>query len=228
MKKFKDFIKKADLVTFALIALLGISTVFAWTQLTRTSSNRPTHPVVMVEDDLEDEQPVFSPIEPPVVAPVEPEVFLVPVDTTNYSVTTTFFDESSTDPTALASSLFFFELGGGKYSHPSQGMSFTCNNDQAVNVLAPLSGVISSVVDDHTVRGTIVTIDHDYGLQTVLTGVYDVTVAVGASVNRGDTLGVTGLSRMEPDAGNVVHMEVMRGGVFVNPEDVIGRSVQDL
>lgn len=227
MNKLKNFIKKADLVTFALIALLGISTVFAWTQLTRTGSNRPTVPVAVVDE--EDPRPVFNPIEPPEEAPAvaTPEIFLVPVDTTDYNITTTFFDETSNDATALASSLFFFELGGGKYSHPSQGVSFTCGNDTAVNVVAPLSGVISSVEDDHPVRGTIVTIDHDNGLQTVLTGVYDVTVVVGAVVNQGDTLGVTGLSRMEPDAGNVVHMEVIHGGNFVDPQDVIGRSIND-
>ena len=226
MNRFKNFIKKADLVTFALIALLGISTVFAITQLTRTASEYPDIPVTVID---EDPRPVFNEFdfpEIPVIATPAPEVFIVPVDTTNYSITTTFFDEESDD--VAASSLFFFELGGGKYSHLSQGVSFTCGDDGVVSVVAPLSGTISSIEDDHTVRGTIVTIDHEHGLQTILTGVYDVTVTVGNTVNQGDALGVTGLSRMEPESGNVIHLEVMQGGEFINPELVIGRSARDL
>ena len=224
MNKFKNFIKKADLVTFALIALLGISTVFALTQIISTSSYRPDVPVAAVVDE-EEPRPVFNEVEiPAIVTPAE--VFIVPVDTTNYNITTTFFDETSED--VAVSSLFFFELGGGKYSHPSQGVSFTCSDDEVVNVVAPLSGTISSIDAEHAVRGTVVTIDHEHGLQTVLTGVYDVTVAVGSTVNQGDTLGVTGLSRMEPDSGNVIHLEVMHGGEFINPEHIIGKTAGDL
>jgi len=225
MNKFKNFIKKADLVTFALIALLGVSTVFAVIQLTRTSSDRPDIPVGVVD---EEPRQVFNEVEIPDIPVITTpaEVFIVPVNTTNYNVTTTFFDEASED--VAASSLFFFELGGGKYSHPSQGVSFTCNDDGVISVVAPLSGTVSSIEDDHAVRGTIVTIDHEHGLQTVLTGVYDVTVTVGSAVNQGDALGVTGLSRMEPESGNVIHLEVMHGGEFINPADVIGRTARDL
>ncbi|MCL1991024.1 MAG: M23 family metallopeptidase [Defluviitaleaceae bacterium] len=226
MNKIKNFIKKADLVTFALIALLGVSTVFAWTQLTRTGSGSidPDIPAVGAEEEL---QPVFNPIDDTPVVAVQ-ETFIVPIDTTHFNITTTFFDETSEDATALASSIFFFELGGGKYSHPSQGVSFTCEVDEVVGVIAPLSGTVSAIVDDDAVRGTMITIDHEEGLQTILTGVYDVAVSVGSTVNQGDTLGVTGLSRLEPDAGNVVHLEVMQSGEFINPEQVIGRTVNDL
>lgn len=227
MKKVQKFLQKADLVTFALIALLVVSTIFAWTQITRTGSPGPDIPVVGIVDE---DRPVFNPIPPEAEIPVVaiPETFIAPIQTTNFDVTTTFFDETSEDVAVLASSLFFFELGGGKYSQPSQGVSFTCQDDKVVNVVAPLSGTVSSIVDDHAVRGTMITIDHEQGLQTVLIGVYDVTVTVGSTVSQGDALGVTGLSRLEPDSGNVVHMEVMRGGSFINPEDVLGRTIQDL
>jgi len=228
MKKVKSFLKKADLVTYALVALLGVSTIFAWTQITGTSGTSNDELVVMPIPERE-HQPVFNPIElPPVVSEVVIEEFMVPVNTTNYTVTTTFFDATSQDATALVSSLFFYQIGDGKYSRPSMGMSFTCVRNEVVEVIAPLSGVINSVIDDHPVYGTIITIDHQEGLQTVLTGVYNVNVEAGAAVEQGTPLGVTGLSRVEPEAGNVVHLEVLQAGSRIDPQSVIGRRVDEI
>ena len=223
MKKIKRFFKKADPVAFALIAILGISTAFAWVQITGTDPNTSA-PVALSESD--ETEPVFSPIEVPAIA--TPEVFTAPVETKNFNVMTTFFDETSEDSAQLASSIFFFQVGSGKYSHPSQGVSLACEDDEVVNVIAPLSGIVSSVIDDDPVRGTIITIDHEEGLQTVLTGVYEVDVTTGDEVRQGQALGVTGISRLEPDSGNVVHLEVIQSGNFLNPEDVIGKMISEL
>lgn len=224
MKKIKKFLQKCDLVTFALIALLAVSTVFAWTQLSGTGPRVEELPVAA--PDVEKTAPVFNPVEIPTVA--TPEVFVVPVETSRFNMTTTFFNETSTDGAVLASGIFYFQVGGGKYSHPSRGVSFACGDDAAVNVIAPLSGTVRSVVDDDPLRGTMITIDHGEGLQTVLTGVYNVSVAAGSQVVQGEALGVTGLSRLEPDSGNVVHLEVLYQGEHVDPEGVIGRSINDL
>jgi len=230
MKKIQRFLKKADPVTFALIALLGVSSVFAWVQLTGPGTQESDVPTVL--PDLERTYPVFSPMEVPEEPIVDSapasEIFIAPVDTNDFNVTTTFFNEESEDGAALASSIFFFQVGNGKYSHPSQGASFACENNDVVNVVAPLSGRISAVIDDDPVRGTIITIDHVEGLQTILTGVYDVNVTPGDNVRQGEAIGVTGISRLEPDSGNVVHLEVYQSGNFINPEDAIGQRVGEL
>jgi len=57
-----------------------------------------------------------------------------------------------------------------------------------------------------------------------LVGVYDVTVSVGDVVSQGDTLGVTGVSRLEVESANVVHLEVYKNGELVNPESLIGED----
>ena len=226
MKRIKRFLRKVDPVTFALVALLVVSSVFAWYQIAGIGTQTtPPLPVVAPTPE-EPEMPVWNPVEVPTVA--APEIFLAPVDTNQFNVTTTFFDEESEDAEALASSIFFFQVGNGKYSHPSQGVSFGCEDDNVVNVIASLSGTVRSVVDDDPVRGTIITIDHEEGLQTILTGVYDVSVATGDEVEQGQALGTTGISRLEPDSGNIVHLEVVHEGEYINPEDVIGRTVSDL
>jgi len=226
MKRIKKFLRKVDPITFALIALLGLSSVFAWFQIAGIGTQTPPPLPVVAPTPEHPELPVFNPVDIPTAG--TPEIFLAPVDTNQFNVTTTFFDETSEDSAALASSIFFFQVGNGKYSHPSQGVSFRCEDDNVVNVIASLSGIVRSVVDDDPVRGTIITIDHDEGLQTVLTGVYDVNVAAGDDVSQGQALGTTGVSRLEPDSGNVVHLEVVHGGDFINPEDIIGRTISDL
>lgn len=223
MQRIKRFFNKVDPVTFALVALLGVSTVFAWVQITgvgRTPETaygpESTIPVWTLQE---------TPSQPTTPVVATPETFMAPIDTRDFVVPTTFFNEYTEDATVLASSLFFFQVGNGKYSHPSQGMSFACANGESVNVIAPLSGVVSAVIDDDPVRGTIVRIDHDNGMQTVLTGVYNVTVNTGDTVDQGHILGITGLSRLEPDSGNVIHLEVFQGGSYIDPAGLIGQQV---
>jgi len=221
MANIKKFFKKADPVTFALIALLGASATFAWIQIASSGGN-----VVPVSGPSDEEIPVFNGIEVP--ASVLSETFIAPVVTENLVTTTTFFDEEAEDAAALVSSIFYFQAGSRMFSHPSQGVSFADADGSVASVVAPLSGVVSSVIDDHPVRGNIVVIDHPEGLQTVLSGVYDVSVQMGDTLEQGAEIGVTGLSTMEPDAGNVVHMEVMQNENFLDPEQVIGQTVREL
>jgi len=226
MKKIKRFLKKADPVTLALVALLGVSSAFAWVQIAGTGGGDTVPVTAPVYEVPENDLSVFSPIEAPAFG--RSESFIAPVDTNDFTVTTTFFDETTDDATVLVSSIFFFQVGEGKYSHPSNGASFADTSGDVVDVVAPLSGTVSAVVDDDPVRGTVVTIDHEEGIRTVLTGVYNVDVAPGDDVDQGQALGVTGLSRLEPDSGNVVHLEVLQSGDYLDPESIIGRDIEDL
>lgn len=225
MKRIKRFLKKVDPVTLALVALLGVSSVFAWVQIVGTGGG--SVPVTGPGSEIQDNDlPVHSPADVPVFG--SSESFIAPIDTKDFTVTTTFFDETSDDQTVLASSIFFFQVGDSKYSHPSNGASFSDTNGGVVDVVAPLSGTVLTVVDDDPVRGTIVTIEHEAGIQTVLTGVYNVSVTEGETIEQGQALGVTGLSRLEPDSGNVVHLEIIQSGSYINPENIIGSDIDDL
>ena len=221
MKKIKNFFKKADPVTFALVALLGASATFAWIQIASSGGN--VLPVSGPEDVAD--TPVFQQNDVP--ASVLRETFIVPIASEDVTVTTTFFNEESEDAEELETSIFFFQAGTGMYSHPSQGTSFADAGGNAVNVLAPLSGTIQSIVDD-PVRGVVVTINHIDGVVTTFSGLYNTQVAVGDSVSQGTVLGTTGLSTFEPESGNVIHVEVRHNDTFINPEHVIGQAPRDL
>ena len=113
------------------------------------------------------------------------------------------------------------------YSHESKGISLKDTNNETVNVVAALSGKVASVKDE-ILKGTVVTIEHENGVETVYTGVYNVNVEAGDEVEQGTVLGKTGLSQLEPDSGNVIHFEVLKDEVKVNPETVIDKKLGDL
>ena len=221
----KSFFRKVDPITFALVVMLGLSATFAWVQITQVPQEVPVLSQLGV--DVEDDIATFREIAGTNVATLAiEENFIVPIVGDDFEVTVNFFDADA-DEAALVSSIFFYQVGQGKYSHQSQGMSFRGADDAVVNVVASLTGVVSSVVDDDPIRGTIVTIDHANGVQTVYTGVYDVVISVGDELEQGDVIGATGLSLLEPDNGNVVHIEVMKNGDFLNPYDLIGNSISE-
>ena len=217
MQRIKRIFKKVDPVTVALVVLLGVSTVFAWVQIVGTG---PTVDTTYIPEPT---IPVWRPQEPPSVPVVAtPEIFMAPIDANDFKTPTVFFDATSEDIAVVASGLFSFQVGNGVFTHQSQGMSFASSDGRVVSVIAPLSGVVYAVEDEDLIRGTIIQIDHENGMRTVLTGVYDVTVNAGDTIAQGQALGVTGLSRLEPDSGNVVHLEVFQGGQLVNPAEVLG------
>lgn len=219
--KGKNFFKKVDPISFALVVLLGASATFAAFQLATTGGVTPVNiGVGGIEDDAAAVGSVSNP-------QWLDEYVMSPLSTEEVAVTTTFWDEEA-DATQLAGSLFVVELGQSMFSEQSWGTSFRDYNNAVVDVKSVLSGVVSSIEHDEIIRGTIVTIDHENGAQSVFTGLYQPMVSVGDEVAQGDVLGTTGLSLLEPEAGNVVHMEFTINGEYVNPESIIGQRLGDL
>ena len=218
----KKLMKKVDPISFALVMLLGASATFAGVQLARNTGETPVvNPNVgMGETDM----PVVA--TDPEVARLLEETVMAPIESETLEVTMNFFN-SEADATELVNSFFYFQVGNSKISHQSRGMSFRCSSEDATNVVAALSGTIVSVEDD-VLRGTVVTIEHQNGIQTVYSGVYDVTFEAGATIAQGDVIGTTGLSQLEPESGKVVHFEVIQNGTNLNPDEAINQQLGEL
>jgi len=220
-KSGKNFFKKVDPISFALVVLLGASATFAAFQL---AWNNDTPVLSPGYTGTEDEATPVSVNNPEWLE----ETVISPLETTDVAVMTTFFDVEADSPEAIMESLFYFTVGSRAISEQSWGTSFSDANNDVVNVVSVLSGVVTDVWHDEALRGNIVTITHENGVQTVFTGLYNPTVSVGDEVAQGTVLGVTGLSLLEPDSGNVVHLEFIVDGENVNPETVIGQLLSDL
>lgn len=221
--KFKKLFKKVDPVSFALVALLGASATFAGFQWAFNSGETP---VLNPNLAIDGEQDMAVTGNDPEVARLLQESVIAPIDCENFEVTMRFFNTEA-DATELVNSFFYYPAGSGKYSHQSRGMSFRGANDEETNVVAALSGTVIGV-EDEILKGTVVTIEHENGVQTVYTGVYDVELEVGMTIEQGDVMGVTGLSQMEEESGNVVHFEIKQNGFNLNPEEIFDQQLGSL
>ena len=230
--KGKKLFKKIDPISLALVVLLGASATFAGVQLWLTGMNgdqtvsnpsNSDNDIVYVNEAGTTR--VNKTKDPETLALLE-EVIKAPIEGEEVTVAKSYYDQTA-DTTTQVNSLFYYKVGETMYSHESKGVSLKDTNNETVNVVAALSGKVASVKDE-ILKGTVVTIEHENGVETVYTGVHNVNVEAEDEVEQGTVLGKTGLSQLEPDSGNVIHFEVLKDDVKVNPETVIDKKLGDL
>lgn len=231
--KNKKVFKRIDPISLALVVLLGASAVFAGVQLYVNQSSEDLtvqNPANgnnsdLIYTDNGDLQTMNNTSDALEVAALG-ETVTSPLGSEDIEVTKYYYSDTvGTD--VQTQSFFYYPVGQSMYSHESKGMSFKSSNDEVVNVVASLTGTVSSVKDE-ILKGTIVTIEHANGVETVYTGVYDVKVNVGDEVSQGTVIGTTGLSQLEPEAGNVVHFEIVKDEVKIDPQSAIDKKLSDL
>ena len=229
--KNKKLFKRIDPISFALVVLLGASAVFAGIQLVNQGSLKET----VMNPSKGDGDVIYTDGSQTALvnnttdtadAAALSEVVISPVSTEDIQVTK-FYYSDAVETSVQTQSFFYYPVGESMYSHESKGMSFKGATEDSVNVVSSLSGTVASVKDD-VLKGTVVTLEHANGVQTVYTGVYDVKVNVGDKISQGAVLGTTGLSQLEPDAGNVVHFEIIKNDVKIDPQTVIDKKLSDL
>ena len=225
--KNKKLFKKIDPISFALVLLLGASATFAGVQLALTGINDPSvsNPSDVVYTNEDGTTPVNKTTDAETVALLQ-EVIQSPLEGEDVVVAKTFYDQTA-DTSVQVNSIFSYQVGETMYTHESKGVTLKTSDNEAADVVAVLSGTVLNVKDE-VLKGTVVTIEHENGVQTVYTGVYDVAVKAGDEIKQGTVIGKTGLSQLEPDSGNVVHFEVIKDGVKVNPETVMDKKLGDL
>lgn len=225
--KNKKLFKKIDPISFALVVLLGASATFAGVQLALTGINDPSvsNPSDVVYTNEDGTTTVNKTTDAETVALLQ-EVIKSPLEGEDVVVAKTFYDQTA-DTSVQVNSIFSYQVGETMYTHESKGVTLKTSDNEATNVVAALSGTVLNVKDE-VLKGTVVTIEHKNGVQTVYTGVYDVAVKAGDEIKQGAVIGKTGLSQLEPDSGNVVHFEVIKDEVKVNPETVMDKKLGDL
>ena len=225
--KNKKLFKKIDPISFALVVLLGASATFAGVQLALTGINDPSvsNPSDVVYTNEDGTTTVNKTTDAETVALLQ-EVIQSPLEGEDVVVAKTFYDQTA-DTSVQVNSIFSYQVGETMYTHESKGVTLKTSDNEATNDVAALSGTVLNVKDE-VLKGTVVTIEHKNGVQTVYTGVYDVAVKAGDEIKQGAVIGKTGLSQLEPDSGNVVHFEVIKDEVKVNPETVMDKKLGDL
>lgn len=104
------------------------------------------------------------------------------------------------------------------------GVDFKGTKGQEVKALA--DGTVTAI-DDDTLWGQTITIDHGFGIQSKYCGVASDTLKKGQALKVGDTVGVLADIPCEVDDGPHLHLEILVNGEYVNPVEAIGRDVKN-
>jgi len=152
---------------------------------------------------------------------VENEIFKLPLNVQDPQIARNFYDSEATVEEQLASiiqvdNVFF----------TNNGVNYTVDLETDFNVLASLSGTVTKVRQDVLV-GYLVEVEHLHGIKTVYQSLATVNVAVGDQVDQGDLLGKAGSNNFDEESGIHVHFEVLFGNVNLNPNELIGTSINE-
>ncbi|WP_249028910.1 M23 family metallopeptidase [Tannockella kyphosi] len=165
------------------------------------------------------EIPVVENQEQEVAQEIVVETLVAPVE--EASIVRYYYDING-DQSKLENALVYFE---GVY-RPNLGIDYS-NNGESFDVLASASGTITKVSDD-ALLGWLVTIEHDYGIETTYQSLSEVMVEKDQKVSQGEVIGTSGENLYEADLGNHLHYVVEIDNIIINPESVIGLTLDKI
>lgn len=100
---------------------------------------------------------------------------------------------------------------------PHVGIDFAREDNQSFDVVAALSGTVTTV-ERNPLVGYLVEIEHNDGLVTVYQSLSDVLVSKGQEVKQGDMIAKAGRNELEKETGYHLHFEVRKNGKAMNPQ----------
>lgn len=150
----------------------------------------------------------------------EPEKYKAPCDTLNTNIIRHFYSLDD-DPATQEMSLIQM---GTRYQ-TSKGLTYKNDDDKTFDVTATLSGTVTKV-EESALYGNIITIDHGNNVKSEYLGVSNVLVKVGDAVSQGAVIASSGQADYDVASSNHVHFRVSIDGKYVDPENVIGTTLE--
>ena len=108
---------------------------------------------------------------------------------------------------------------------PNTGVLYGSDNE--FDVYAVLDGTIESITPDE-IMGNIVSIRHSNNLTTVNECLNTVNVLVGETIHQGETIGTSGINKIETSKENMLLFEVEYNGEHLNPNKFYEMNINDL
>ncbi|WP_409290665.1 peptidoglycan DD-metalloendopeptidase family protein [Peribacillus sp. SCS-37] len=151
------------------------------------------------------------------------ENFSMPVkDQDNAVVKKDFYDANGSKEEQEAAMVYY-----NNTFEQNKGMDIAMKDGKGFNVIASLSGEVTRV-DEDSVLGNVIEIEHSKGIVTRYTSVKDMNVAVGDKVSKGQAIAKAGQSLLNEEAGTHVHFEIRKDNMAVNPKSYFEKSLADL
>jgi stage II sporulation protein Q len=152
------------------------------------------------------------------------ENFVMPVtDPNKVEIQKQFYDNNGSTEQQEAALVFY----DNSY-HPNTGIDIVQKDGEAFDVVAALSGTVTKVIDNDSLLGNVIEIEHDKGIVTQYQSVSDIKVKVGDEVKQGKSIATAGESLVNEEAGVHVHFEIRKDGVALNPIDYFQKPLSAL
>ena len=217
----KNFLEKIKQNKFQFIFSVSLAFVLLVSLLVARNINTQDKPII--------DTPIIDNVTPNPTPDTEDvtikpeEVFKKPFnDTIEYTVVRKFYEKDS--------STVDQELSLIKYNNSyrtSNGTSFAQKDNQVFDVLSSLSGKVLEIKES-PLYGRYVVLEHDNKIKTYYYGLSEVCVTVGAVINQGDKIGVSGTTEIDSESGVHVFVKVTKNDTCLNPEKVIGKKISEI
>lgn len=99
---------------------------------------------------------------------------------------------------------------------PNTGILYS--SDEQFDVIATLDGTVTNIGEDN-ILGKFVEIEHEKGYKTTYYSLQETGVTKGASITKGDVIGVSGTNKLEGTLSNNLLFETYQNGLLLDPED---------
>ena len=214
----KNWIKKIGQNKFQFFFFVGILAVLVVALVISVSLDNK------VSDPVDDTPPVtVTPDDDEPVDTIPEEVLKLPFDANlEYVVVRKFYDKNASKDDQLKALIKY-----GNTYRTSSGTGYAKKDNTAFDVLAGLSGEVVEIKES-PLYGNYVVVKHGDNLKTCYYGLSEVTTSVGATINQGDKLGVSGNTDIDKEAGNHVYFQIQKNGKYVNPENLIGKKKSEI
>ena len=217
----KNFLEKIKQNKFQFIFSVSLAFVLLVSLLVARNINTQDKPII--------DTPIIDNVTPNPTPDTEDvtikpeEVFKKPFnDTIEYTVVRKFYEKDS--------STVDQELSLIKYNNSyrtSNGTSFAQKDNQVFDVLSSLSGKVLEIKES-PLYGRYVVLEHDNKIKSYYYGLSEVCVTVGAVINQGDKIGVSGTTEIDSESGVHVFVKVTKNDTCLNPEKVIGKKISEI
>ncbi|QQZ11620.1 M23 family metallopeptidase [Heyndrickxia vini] len=122
-----------------------------------------------------------------------------------------FYDEKASEDKQEAAMIVY-----GTTYQPNRGIDITMKDAKDFEVVAALSGTVSKVEDD-SVLGNVIEIQHEDGVVTQYQSIKDYKVSVGDKVKQGQVIATASTSQLSEKAKTHLHFEIRKDNIAVNP-----------
>lgn len=151
------------------------------------------------------------------------ETFTIPMAEADSAVIKKEFYDVNGDTKQQEASLVFYN----NTYQPNTGIDYAMKDGKEFEVIASMSGKVTSVQEDALLGNSIV-IEHEKGMETHYSSVTDIEVKEGETVKQGEAIAKSSTSGINAEAGNHVHFEIRKDQTAVNPLDYLDKPLSSL